>query len=206
METTLTKKQTRQFRFDGTDEQGNPFILVATVRHDDQCGNGHNTFSITADILVGGNVVACGCLHDEIAKHYPNLKPLLKWHGCSTDGPMHYIANTVYLAGDRDCWGYRAGEQQSRCPGVLLWKATPETPRGLPHIVESTERPDTYEPLLGEGKARELDLARIAAVWPDATDAELMHESEALKATLCARLPQLMAEFRAAAESLGFTY
>ncbi len=55
-----------------------------------------------------------GCIHGEIAKHFPELAPFIKWHLCSSDGPLHYVANTVYLAGDRDCWGLRRGEGKDR--------------------------------------------------------------------------------------------
>jgi hypothetical protein len=56
----------------------------------------------------------------------------------------------------------------------------------------------------GEGKARELDAARSAAIWPDATDAELTAPD--LEARLIARLPALMAAFRADIEAQGFTF
>lgn len=94
---------------------GEHAIIRAKVRFDDECKNGHNTFAITADILdmryrgerafLGG-----GCCHDEIAKAFPELAPLIRWHLTSSDGPMHYIANTVFHAGNRDHWGKLAGE------------------------------------------------------------------------------------------------
>jgi hypothetical protein len=56
----------------------------------------------------------------------------------------------------------------------------------------------------GEGKARELDAARHAAIWPDATDEDLT--APGLKERLEARLPKLLEEFRAAVESLGFVW
>lgn len=173
-------KQTKQYRADYYDEHGDPCTLIATVRHDDECRNGHNTFAITADLYekhvqrgepttkhIGSGktlwVNAGGCLHEEIARRIPELAPFIKWHLCSTDGPMHYLANTIYLAGDRDAWG----------------------------------KP---------GKARELDAARRAAIWPEATDEELSAPREILKAKLEARLPVLLAEFRAAVESLGLKF
>ena len=55
-----------------------------------------------------------------------------------------------------------------------------------------------------EGKARGLDLARSAAVWPDATDEELT--SPGLRERLEERLPGLLVEFRAAVEGAGFTW
>ena len=55
-----------------------------------------------------------------------------------------------------------------------------------------------------EGKKRELDVARRAAVWPEATDEELT--APGLKERLEARQAGLVAEFRAAVESLGFVF
>jgi hypothetical protein len=224
---TLTKKQTKTFRADYVTASG-PETLIVTVRHDDQCGNGHNTFSITGDLYAtrgssrDGTVKhadgrtlkwsAGGCLHDVIAKRLPELAPLLKWHGCSTDGPLHYIANTTYLAGDRDHWGLRKGEFKQlydKANGLPKWKLR-DVPRHADQIKSSDEKPLPvvldWEPYgtVGEGKERELDAARRAAIWPDATDEELMADD--LRDRLAARLPALLAEFRAAVESLGLTY
>lgn len=66
---------------------------AVVLRFDDRCGNGHNTFTITIDARNYG-----GCMHDEIREHFPEYAHLIKWHLVSTDGPMHYIANTVYHA------------------------------------------------------------------------------------------------------------
>jgi hypothetical protein len=55
-----------------------------------------------------------------------------------------------------------------------------------------------------EGKKRDLDAARNAAVWPEATEEELI--APGLKERLEARLPALLMEFRQAVESLGFTW
>lgn len=181
---TLTKNQTKTFRADYVTDSG-PETLIVTVRHDDCCGNGYNTFSITGVLYttrgssLDGTIKhatgrtlkwhSSGCLHEVIAKRIPELAPLIKWHLCSTNGPLHYIANTTYLAGDRDHRGFR------KAYGVY-----------------------------GVGKERDLDAARRAAIWPDATDEELMADD--LKERLEARLPALLTEFRAAVESLGFTY
>jgi hypothetical protein len=71
--------------------------FTVTIRYDDQCGNGHNTFSITANTFRMG-----GCLHDLIAKHFPEFAHLIKWHLVSSDGPLHYVANTTYWAKQRN--------------------------------------------------------------------------------------------------------
>ena len=55
-----------------------------------------------------------------------------------------------------------------------------------------------------EGKVRDLDAARATAIWPEATDEDLT--TDGLKERLEARLPALLAEFRAAVEGLGFKW
>ncbi len=103
-----------------------PVTLVAEVRHDDECKNGHNSFAITGELYeVGGSrhepsivhkdgrtlrMTSCGCLHEDIARHIPELAPFIKWHLSSTDEPMHYLANTLYHASDRDHNGRTKGE------------------------------------------------------------------------------------------------
>lgn len=164
--TKLVKNQTKRYGPVEYHVDGQRHRITATVRHDDRCGNGHNTFSITGeiDVFSGGKwrEEAFGCLHNDISIHFPELAPLIKWHLTSTDGPMHYIANTCYHAGDRDCWGH---------PGM---------------------------------KERNLDAARECAVWPEATKEDLT--APGIELRLQARLPALMADFRRAVESLGFTY
>jgi len=85
-------------------ENGQAYRIYAKVRYDDECGNGHNTFSITGEIYRrSGNRYyndSFGCIHDEVAKHFPELAPFLKWHLMSSDGPLHYVANTIYHASE----------------------------------------------------------------------------------------------------------
>ena len=202
--------------------------LVVDLRFDDNCNNGHESFAITADLYDSrqkreGGLVACGCLHDDIAKHFPEFARLIPWHLTSTDGPMHYIANTVFLAGDRDHWGLRAGERRQIVNGKTkkpAWHLVAIDANGaevptykLPRDIDSDTQPACeyrleWRPWCreGEGKARELDAARRAAVWPEATDAELSAEPEALKAALVARLPVLLERFKADMLAVGFIY
>lgn len=99
-------------------------IIQAEVRFDDGCRNGHNTFAITGTVSTaernarGLDNIAGGCLHDDIAKAFPELAHLIRWHLVSSDGPMHYVANTLYLAGDRDHFGRAAGEPSRFATGV----------------------------------------------------------------------------------------
>jgi hypothetical protein len=228
---------------------------------------------LTGKICEGGRDVAGGCIHEEIAKHFPGLAPLIKWHLCASDGPMHYVANTVYHAGNRDYNGKQKGERyhvRGREEKRIVFGEFPitfEFKDGFTQFIEScpdwklvqpvaVEHPPEektnykfapkwtvsghacewyqcpfdreeeaqdfikacreYTPRIvvfaekftqvGEGKERKFDLARLSAVWPDATDEQLSAEPEELKAMLLARLPGLLKEFRAAMESLGFTY
>ncbi len=61
-------------------------------------GNNRPHFSVTADIFdkyrkdVGG-----GCCHDLIAKYFPEVDRLIRWHLVDDDGtPMYYIANSIH--------------------------------------------------------------------------------------------------------------
>jgi hypothetical protein len=108
----LTKNQKQVFTKNIIWE-GKPHIMKVTLRYDDECNNGHNTFSITGEIRKIGNYRDCeigGCIHDEIAKYFPEFKHLIKWHLTSSDEPMHYIANTTYWAKDREYMDKAIGE------------------------------------------------------------------------------------------------
>lgn len=76
-------------------------------------GNAWPHFSITGEIYqpyTGGSMYGSivvnnkrygedsfGCLHDDIAKYFPNLAPLIKFHLWDQSGiPMHYFANGLY--------------------------------------------------------------------------------------------------------------
>ena len=206
------------------EERGQKYRITVELRFDDECNNGHETFAATADIRAaeGGywREYMGGCCHEEIAKQFPELAHLIQWHLCSTDGPMHYPSNALFLAGERDCHGLLKGEfrqHTSRGPhqnggveGVPNW--TLELPNRSARDVYANEKPApvTLEwkayGRTGEGKARELDHARRSAIWPEATDADLSQDSAALKAALIARLPDLMARFKAAMLGAGFCW
>lgn len=196
--------------------QGVPAALTVELCFDDDCRNGHNTFRATGEIrATSGKVrehdlfLAGGMLHDEIAQYFPELAPVLKWHLVSSDGPLHYLANTVYHAGDRDHNGLRAGESRqirNGKTGELSWilqgPGTQYADGATPPASEIALR---WAPWcrIGEGKARELDHARSSAVWPDATDEQLSVEPDRLRAVLTARLPALMGAFRTMVEGAG---
>lgn len=89
---TLTNHQTRKFqkRIHFYDKY---VIFIVTVRYDDRCNKGHNTFSITGEI--GQDMF--GCIHDKVVEHFPELAHLIKWHLCGADKPLFYIENTCYF-------------------------------------------------------------------------------------------------------------
>jgi hypothetical protein len=217
IKSVLTKNQKKTFS-KVFKENGRNYIIYATVRYDDECGNGHNSFSITGEIWkatesgqkTGRDLEAGGCIHDEVAKHFPHLAHAVPFHLCSSDEPMHYTANTVYLAGNRDHNGLLKGEfkQFKNKAGVLRW-----TTKSIPHMpdVFAETCPNKFyivkyipDGITGSGKAAELDHARSSAIWPDATDEDLT--APGLANRLAARLLDLMKRFKEVVEGLGFTY
>lgn len=177
MESTLTKDQKKTFTDEWTNEHGQKCWLRATVRFDDECGNGHNSFAITGEISEGGHR-SCGCIHGEIAKRFPQLAPLIKWHLCDSTGPMHYLANARYWAGGIPSCN-KGGKWDSRSDG--------NTPPNAEHLKSTIV---------------------YGAVSSDlATDPmKLNFYDGAFDAWLAARLPALLEAFRRDVESLGFAW
>lgn len=137
------KSQRKQYGPRFFTENGHQYRITAEVRHDDECNNGHNSFSITATIDEkrgsGWREFAGGMCHDDVEKHFPELAPYLKWHLTSTDGPMHYVANTLYWLGYS---GY--------CDGK------PNSPPNLDHARSTAVWPDMPESFLsGNGMTKE---------------------------------------------------
>lgn len=161
---------------------GEPAFLRVEIRHDDQCKNGHNSFAITGDIRgAQGRDIAGGCLHDDIARVFPELAHLIKWHLSSTDGPMHYVANTLYWLGFQ---GY-CGEGDSNPPNIKHARSTavwPEMPESFVCPVEWRQ--------LKVGVSSQDKKARIAELTAD----------------LNSRLPSLLKEMKRDIEAIGFQF
>jgi hypothetical protein len=139
-----------------------------------------------------------GCCHDEVAKHFPELAPFIKWHLTSSDGPMHYIANTVYHAtehGPTSAWVYFEDKENGIKSHCVKYCDIPEAEK----ICQKEGYKMEIDPKTA--KAANLEHARSSAVWPEATAEQLLDEGALLE-----RLPALMQEFKAAVESLGFVY
>jgi hypothetical protein len=266
MKSILTKNQKKYFEKSFKEDGCNKIIKV-TIRFDDECGNGQNSFSITGEILnlslrSRDKTESCGCIHEEIEKHFPEFKKFIPFHLMSADeGPMHYVANALYFASDKDCWGYRKNEpkdfkeqlffndvpvpvkdygvsfleftKNANLKNIIIEEYVHEkdaktfgskfTFKGLYQrdrkdwygcpfrdlteaqqmklALETCKR--SYETICvgyGEGKKIELDKARLAAVWPEATLEDFTKEK------LEARLPMLLKNLKQAVESLGMVY
>lgn len=185
-------------------------LLTVEIRFDDECKNGHNSFAITANVRRSGarDITAGGCMHEEIAQVFPELAHLIRWHLCGTDGPMHYIANTVYHAlqhSPNRAWVYfngpsdplNIGETKERLVGYVN-----------AHEALKVEGAEGYRVQWDEktAKVQNLDRARSCGVWPDATDEQLSLPKAELSALLEARLPALLAAMRADIEAAGFMW
>lgn len=206
----LVKEQKKTYGPKYYTENGRHYRITAKVRYDDQCGNGHNSFSVTAEIDSKWALLdnlkeygqwrdySGGCCHEEIAKHFPELAPFIKWHLMSSYGPMHYIANTVYHAtqhGPTSAWVYFEDEANGIAKACMKYFDLPDAERicktaGYSMVVDEKT-----------AKVANLEHARATAIWPEATQEQLLD-----KDALLARLPALVAEFKAAVESLGFVY
>ena len=212
---------------------GRPGTITANVRFDDQCGNRRPGFYITGNVMHGYEEGSGGCIHEELAKYFPELAHLIKWHGTFSDGPSGYIANTTYHAGDKDCWGLGKGEKRQIVNGRTkepVWSLRADatgcklkTPLGededisnlplyrLQDMLGAPETPTSVPRLfwqpcwkVGEGQERNLDAARRCAIWPEATDEQLCLPKEELAQLLEARLPELMARFKEDMLAAGF--
>jgi hypothetical protein len=157
-----------------------PHRLTITVRYDDSMRNGHNTFTVTGrvDTVVRGQwqVESCGMLHSTIAKHYPELTHLLKWHGCTSVEPLHYVANTLYWLG---------------------WKGGQGSPLDAPPRLDYARTAAIWP---------ELPEHMMLLALPTHTTPEHAKRCMHIEAALTERLPALMAEFRDMLECQGFVY
>ena len=92
MQTTITTKTVH----------GEPMII--NIRLSDPCNNGHNDFTITAQIyrkgsnkLTDRNMVCAGCCHEYILAKMPSLKLFVDLHLSDENGePAYAVENGFY--------------------------------------------------------------------------------------------------------------
>lgn len=202
----------------------------------DPCKNGYNRLHFRSVVSVydedTDNLLAVGEPGDytevwqRLENYYdPALNDILVYDGFTTR-LTYYIENTLYHAGDRDCWGLRKGEKRQIVNGRTgqpSWHLGVVGPDGTEYAIHEIRHklgeyadgaapPElegyTFKYLpwcrTGEGKERELGHARRGSFWPDATDEELC--SDDLADRLVARAPEVLAKAKALIESFGLTW
>jgi hypothetical protein len=75
---------------------------IVDIRLNDQCKNGHQDFAITGTFWEIGknrsnNLISSGCCHDDILKHFPELKIFVDLHLCDYAGIPTYIIENGYF-------------------------------------------------------------------------------------------------------------
>lgn len=188
-------------------------VMHVHVQFDDECKNGKNSFAITASIYTTESrkrrdTAAGGCMHEEIARIFPGLAHLIKWHLCDIKGPMYYIENTLYHArqhGPNRAWVYYTGQidplglsdKKERSIGYLTPEEVAKVEGVAGYRVEWDKKTE---------KIQNLDFARSSAAWPDAPDSALCRPESELCEILEARLPALLDAMRSDIESAGFLW
>lgn len=82
------------------DSEGN--LIYIKIRLNDECKNGHQDFSITADIYQKGKpkidryLICGGCCHDEILKARPDLKIFVDLHLSDYNGVPYAVESGFY--------------------------------------------------------------------------------------------------------------
>lgn len=85
----------------------NGYIIDVEIRLDDKNKNGHQDFSITGSIYAGSrlerNLLNYGCIHEEIAKYFPEFKNFIALHLADFTGtPMYACENAYYHLQNKD--------------------------------------------------------------------------------------------------------
>lgn len=116
--TEKTAKRTYQV-YDKYKKRNQTYVITVKYGFDtdfDKRNNQVPHFHITGDIqTIRGRDVSGGCIHDEIAKYFPRLRPLIRWHGAEFPGvPMHYASNAAHWANQMS--GISQWEQRSYDP------------------------------------------------------------------------------------------
>lgn len=204
MESILNKNQKKIIRINDLLYNGQNVDLIINIRYDDECNNGHNSFSITGSLYVAGkrsdyNLICCGCIHDIIEQLAPAYKKYIKWHLCSSKGPLYYLENTLYLANpikEFTNFVYLVDDEFKikELLGIFNLKEIKKLKKRYKNIIVET-KPRNYN--------REPDLinARKTAIWENATIEQLQNKKLLLK-----RLPKLQKEFKKMVGELGFIY
>ena len=107
MTETIIASVKKSFKAPVSMGHGNKEILRATAKAYQLGNNQHPHFSVTGEIgtlaqFGRGNASVCGCIHEEILRVWPAIKPIVDLHLSNADDgePMHAAENGFYnLAG-----------------------------------------------------------------------------------------------------------
>ena len=186
--------------------------LMVEIRYDDSCGNGHNTFAITGEMKRNGDRDSFlgGCIHNEIVDFFPELKKYIKWHLMKSEGPTHYLENTLYHLSDTDCFGNKKGEPlmawvtlytkdggiiDKICRSLIYRKSRKEFNKLIARMEKDGYHFEVEYSDFSEGKEVNLDGARCSAFWEDMPDSFVELPKIEQKRQLEERLPALLEEF-----------
>ena len=104
-ETILASNQWRKLISGKPYGENKSVELTVTAELVKRAGNSYPYFTITGSVKkldkrYRDPVITCGCIHEIILEHYPELSPLVTVHLSAADGqPMHAEANARYWAG-----------------------------------------------------------------------------------------------------------
>ena len=130
---------------------------VISIRLNDECNNGHEDFSITADFWklerpkTDKNWIMGGCCHEEILKIRPDLKIFVDLHLNDFRGyPMYYIQNGFYHLKNMPKDKFMEYAKVDEAGYELLKKASDEDEYGY-LLINKLENHKIWENLAKEG-------------------------------------------------------
>jgi hypothetical protein len=123
-------------------------------------GNARPYFSVTGEErnlrrIEENQVEACGAMHDEIVKHFPELAPIVALHLSDDTGtPMHAVANGAYHLGFMQ---YKPDITPNFAAFARLWRLSEEDARQIHFAASDSTNPIGYIALLAEEQVNRWD-------------------------------------------------
>jgi hypothetical protein len=139
-----------------TERLPNRHSISATAQLVHLSGNTRPYFSVTGEIRnlrrkEDNQIETCGCIHEEIAEHFPELSPLITLHLSDDDGtPMHAAANGAYFLGFMQFKPDRTPDFEAF---AQLWRITEEDARTIYHLATMHRTPIAYIEMMAAQQA-----------------------------------------------------
>lgn len=93
----------KELKFEIKQRIGNREYIKVEIQLNDECNNGFNKFAITGKIINYNKVIMCGCIHEEILKHFPEFKIFVDLHFRDVKGvPMYPVKNGFYFLKNKE--------------------------------------------------------------------------------------------------------